>query len=98
MAVRLHRCPLMFLKVDGHGCWAAQQALEEAGVEHEIVKVSLRKSKRDEVERLTGQRVVPVLELEDGTGVRAEGKELARRIREGELPTSGGSAPAGRSS
>ena len=38
-----------------------------------------------EVISLTGQQTVPVIELEDGTGIREEGKVLAERIRSGEL-------------
>ena len=85
MAIKLHRCPISFLKYEGHGCWAVQKALDEAGVEYEVVKSPLRRSKRTEVKRLTGQEVVPVIEFEDGTAVRAEGKELAEMIRSGEL-------------
>jgi glutaredoxin len=85
MAVKLHRCPLTFLKFDGHGCWVAQKALDDAGVEYELVKAPLRRSKRDEVKRLTGQEMVPVIEFEDGTAVRAQGKELAEQIRSGKL-------------
>ena len=92
MPVRLHRCPLTFLRIEQHGCWQAQKALEEAGIDYEVVKVSLRRSQRDEVQRLTGQRVVPVIELEDGTAIRAEGSELARRIRDGTLFTGAGGA------
>lgn len=85
MAVRLHRCPFMFLKTDGHGCWHAQKALDEAGIDYEVVKVSLLRPRREEVIRLTGQKMVPVIELEDGTAVRDEGKALAEKIRSGEL-------------
>ena len=85
MAVKLHRCPVGFLKTDGHGCWQAEKALREAGIEHEVVKVPLRRSKRAEVIRLTGQQTVPVIEFEDGTAIREEGKVLAERIRSGEL-------------
>ena len=85
MPVRLHRCPISFLKTDGHGCWVAQKALDDAGVEYELIKSPLRRSKREEVIRLTGQQQVPVIELEDGTGIREEGKVLAERIRSGDL-------------
>ena len=85
MPVRLHRCPINFLKTDGHGCWVVQKALDESGVEYELVTSPLRRSKREEVIRLTGQKMVPVIELEDGTAIRDEGKVLAERIRSGEL-------------
>lgn len=85
MSVKLHRCPLTFLKFDGHGCWVAQKALDDTGIEYELVKVPLRRSKRTEVKRLTGQEVVPVIEFEDGTALREPGKVLAERIRSGQL-------------
>ena len=85
MAVKLHRCPISFLKVEGHGCWVAQKALDDAGIDYELVKVPLRRSKRTEVKRLSGQEMVPVIEFEDGTALREQGKALAERIRSGRL-------------
>jgi glutathione S-transferase len=85
MAVKLHRCPVMFAKFDGHPCWKVQKALDEAGVEYEVVKGPLRSGKRDEVERVSGQRKYPVIEFEDGTVYRDESKEMAARIAAGEL-------------
>ena len=38
MAVKLHRCSLMFFKIDGHPCWKVQKALDEQGIEYEVVK------------------------------------------------------------
>lgn len=92
MAIRLHRCPLTFIKSEGHGCWRVQQALEEAGVEYDVVKVPLLRPRRKAVEELSGQRMVPVLEFEDGTAYRAESAEMAERIREGKLGTTAGAA------
>ena len=85
MAVKLHRCPFMFLKMDGHACWRVQQALDEQGIEYEVVKAPLRRSARADVQRISGQKIVPTIEFEDGTGYRAESKEMAARIREGNL-------------
>jgi glutathione S-transferase len=85
MAVKLHRCPLMFLKLDGHACWRVQKALDEQGIDYEVVKESVRRGARADVERISGQRVVPVIEFEDGTAYRAESKEMAARIRDGRL-------------
>ena len=85
MAIKLHRCPVGFLKTDGHGCWQAQKALDEAGIDYEVVKAPLRRSKREEVIRLTGQATVPVIEFEDGTAIREEGKVFAEKIRSGAL-------------
>ena len=88
MAVKLHRCPVMFAKFDGHPCWKVQKALDEQGVEYEVVKGPLRSGKREELERLSGQRKYPVIELEDGTVYRDESKEMAARIEAGELRSS----------
>jgi glutaredoxin len=93
MAVKLHRCSNMWVKVDGHPCWRVQKALDEAGVEYEVVKhPSFRRSKRTEYIALTGQDRLPAIELEDGTVIREESKDLAARIREGRLRESSGRA------
>jgi hypothetical protein len=85
MAVKLHRCPNMWLKIGGHPCWRVQKALDDSGTEYEVVKHSARRGKREEYVRLTGQKLLPAIELEDGTIIREESKELAARIREGRL-------------
>jgi glutathione S-transferase len=85
MAVKLHRCSTMFVKIDAHPCWKVQKALDEQGVEYEIVKGPLRAGKRDELEQLSGQRKYPVIEFEDGTVYREESKDMAAKIRAGEL-------------
>lgn len=85
MAVKLHRCPVMFAKFEGHPCWKVQKALDEQGVEYEVVKGPLRAGKRDELERISGQRKYPVIEFEDGRTYREESKEMESRIRAGEL-------------
>jgi glutathione S-transferase len=85
MAVKLHRCSLMFVKIDGHPCWKVQKALDEAGVEYEVVKGPLRPGKRDELEELSGQRKYPAIEFEDGSVYRDESEAMAERIRSGKL-------------
>ena len=85
MAVKLHRCPVMFAKYEGHPCWRVQKALEDAGVEYEVVKGPLLPGKRKDLERLSGQSKYPTIEFEDGTTYRAESKEMAAKIRAGEL-------------
>lgn len=85
MAVKLHRCPVMFAKYDGHPCWRVQKALEDAGIEYEVVKGPLRSGKRDELERISGQRKYPTIEFEDGRTYRDESKAMAEKIRAGEL-------------
>jgi glutathione S-transferase len=85
MAVRLHRCSSLWVKVNRHPCWRVQKALDEAGVEYELVKGPLRSGKRDDLERLSGQRKYPVIEFEDGSAYREESKEMAETIRAGRL-------------
>ncbi len=41
--------------------------------------------KREELEQLSGQRKYPVIEFEDGTIYREESKDMAAKIRAGEL-------------
>jgi glutaredoxin len=89
-AVKLHRCSTMWVKINAHPCWKVQKALDEQGVEYEVVKGPLRPGKRDELEQLSGQRKYPVIELEDGSIYREESKDMAARIRAGELLTGAG--------
>ena len=84
MSVKLHRCGLMFVK-GPHPCWRVQKALDDAGIEYEIVKQPLRRGQRTELLAKSGQRMLPVVELEDGTMVREESSALAARVREGRL-------------
>lgn len=92
MTLKLHRCSISWFKVDGHPCWKVQKALDEEGIEYEVVAGPLRPGKRDEIERLSGQRKYPVIEFEDGTAYRAESKDMAARIRAGELVSASGAA------
>jgi glutathione S-transferase len=92
MAVKLHRCSTMWVKIDAHPCWRVQKALDEQGVEYEVVKGPLRSGKRSALDDLSGQRKYPVIEFEDGRTYRAESAEMAERIRSGEL-FEGGEGP-----
>ena len=87
MAVKLHRCSNVWVKINAHPCWKVQKALDEAGVDYELVKhPSFRRSKRTEYIELTGgEAALPAIELEDGTVIREESSDLAARIREGRL-------------
>ncbi|HET9198163.1 MAG TPA: glutathione S-transferase N-terminal domain-containing protein [Solirubrobacterales bacterium] len=85
MAVKLHRCSLMFVKIDRHPCWKVQKALDEQGVEYEVVKGPLRPGKREEIDQLSGQNKYPVIEFEDGSVYREESSAMAERIRAGKL-------------
>jgi glutathione S-transferase len=75
----------MWLKIDPHPCWRVQKALDEAGIDYEVVKHPLPRGRREEIQRMTGQRQLPVIELEDGTLIREESKDMAARVREGRL-------------
>jgi glutaredoxin len=85
MAVKLYRCSNTWVKLQGHPCWRVQSALDEQGIEYEVVKGPLRKGKRDEIERLSGQRAYPVIRFEDGSAYREESKKMAATIRAGKL-------------
>ena len=85
MAVKLHRCSTMWVKIDAHPCWRVQKALDEQGIEYEVVKGPLRPGKRNDLEQLSGQRKYPAIEFEDGRVYRAESADMAKRIRDGEL-------------
>ena len=85
MAIKLHRCSNLWVKIGAHPCWKVQKALDEQGVEYEIVTGPQRRGKRDDLERLSGQRIYPVIEFEDGSVYREESKDMAARIRAGQL-------------
>jgi glutathione S-transferase len=93
MAIKLHRCSNLWVKFAGHPCWRVQKALDEQGIEYELVKLPWR-GDREEIERLSGQRKYPVIEFEDGTAYREESKDMAARIKRGQLFEKAG-APAG---
>jgi glutathione S-transferase len=94
MAVKLHRCSAMWAKVGAHPCHRVQKALDEQGIEYEVVKGPLRPSKREELQRISGQRKYPTIELEDGSAYREESADMAKRIRAGELFEGSGDAAA----
>ncbi|MBS1676512.1 MAG: hypothetical protein JST08_03915 [Actinobacteria bacterium] len=85
MTVKLHRCSNEWVKIGGHPCWKVQKALDEQGIDYEVVKGPLRRSKRTELEQLTGQRSYPAIEFEDGVAYREESSQMATRIRDGKL-------------
>ena len=85
MAIKLHRCKNEWVKLSGHPCWRVQKALDEQGIDYEVVKGPVRAGNRDDLERLSGQRKYPVIEFEDGRVYRAESKDMAARISSGQL-------------
>ena len=84
MPVKLHRCSVMWIK-GPHPCWKVQKALDEAGVPYETVLHKPFRRQRDSLQEQMGQRVLPVIEYEDGRMEREESKALIARIRAGEL-------------
>ena len=84
MAVKLHRCSATWVKLSGHPCWRVQKALDEMGVDYEVVTEPwpLRRG-RTAVIQGTGQSALPAIELEDGTWYREQSKEMERAIRAG---------------
>jgi glutathione S-transferase len=85
VTIKLHRCPSTWAKLSGHPCWKVQKALDEQGIEYQLVNGPLRRSKRDELERISDQRRYPVIEFDNGTTYRAESAEMAARIKAGKL-------------
>lgn len=84
-AVKLHRCSYTFLHTDLDACWKVQRALDEQGIEYEIVKHGYIKGERPHVRKISGQKLLPVIEFEDGKTFRAESDEMAASIRAGTL-------------
>lgn len=91
MAIKLHRCGTLWFK-GPHPCWKVQKALDDASIEYEVVTHPLRRSKRTAYIELTGQKLFPAIELEDGTVIRRESKELVEMVSSGEIGK--GPAPA----
>lgn len=83
MPIRLHRCRQTWLRTRLEACWRVQSALDERGIEYEVVKH--RRIDREEVKLLTGQPWFPVIEFEDGTAYHDESKQMAETIRAGRL-------------
>jgi glutathione S-transferase len=97
VSVKLHRCRTLWLKIEPHPCWRVQKALDEQGIDYRVVAGPVRRSKRDDLERLSGQRTYPVIEFEDGRIYREESKDMVALIRAGQLlsPVSPSDPPAG---
>lgn len=92
MAVKLHRCQNLWVKVGGHPCWRVQRELDAAGVDYEIVEHRWL-GNRDRVVELTGQKKLPFIEFEDGTILREESDALVARIRERRLSSDAAASP-----
>jgi glutathione S-transferase len=61
-----------------------QQALDEQGIEYEIVvEPTFPRGRRKAVLEHTGQHFLPAIELEDGSWYREGSQEMAAAIRAG---------------
>lgn len=94
MAIKLHRCSNVWLKFGGHPCWRVQKALDEAGVNYELVRMPWAPWKREETERVTGQKSYPWIEFDDGSIYREQSKDMAERSRAGKLSEASQREPA----
>ena len=83
MPIKLHRCRVMISKWGGHPCWNVQKALDEAGIEYELVLEPALRRNRTDYEAKAGTRVLPAIEFEDGTILREDSKALIERIESG---------------
>ena len=94
MAIKLHRCSVTWFKGGLHPCWRVQHALDEQGIDYDVVTGPLRPGRRTDLEQLSGQRKYPAIEFEDGSVYREESKDMAARIDAGDLFGDTGAAPA----
>ena len=78
MGVKLHRCSTRW---KFGPCWRVQKALNEQGIDYEVVKGPARPGKRADLQRLSGQKLYPVIEFENGSIYREESKEMAVTVR-----------------
>ena len=79
----LYTCPFGTIGAPLHPCGKAAKALDDAGITYETRKVKggslmlwtwlTRAQDRAEIERLSGQRWVPILVLDDGAVITGSG-------------------------
>jgi glutathione S-transferase len=85
--LKLHRCNYTFLHTEMDPCWKVEKALKEQGVDYEVVKEGWGKSEksRADVIELSGQKLLPVIEVPGGEVYRAESDDMAARVRDGDF-------------
>jgi hypothetical protein len=83
--VTVHTCPYPRLNIPGHPCTRVTNALKAAGVEYDVVKNPLPRGKRTKVEELSGQRLLPLIQFEDGVIYREQSKDMVATIAAGQL-------------
>lgn len=85
MAVKLHRCRWVWYRI-AHPCWTVQKALDEQGIDYElVVEPTYPRRRRKDVIEHTGQHYLPAIEFEDGSWYREDSKDMGARIRAGKL-------------
>ena len=96
MTIKLHRCSATWAKVGNHPCHRVETALDDMGLEYELVKegYGYPKSRRTRTIQATGQRNFPWIEFEDGSVYREESNDMAAVIRAGKLDEKRGNAAA----
>ena len=96
VAIKLHRCSGMWAKFGLHPCWRVQKALNESGIEYELVKEgsAFKGSSRETTRERTGQEKFPWIEFEDGSVYREESADMAETIRAGKLDEERAGPPA----
>ena len=88
MGVRLLRCSREWVKFGGHPCWRVQKALDDMGIEYEVVPGPpnpWERGERTELIEKTGGNKFPAIVFEDGSAYREESKDMAETIRAGKL-------------
>jgi len=87
MAIKLHRCSGTWVKAPGHPCWRVEKALDDAGIDYELVKegYGYPKSRRKRTIAATGQSNFPWIEFEDGSVYREGSQEMEETIRANKL-------------
>jgi hypothetical protein len=95
VAIKLYRCKNIWVKTPNHPCWRVQKALDEQGIEYELVPGPWPgRGQRGEIERLSGQAKYPIIQFEDGSVYREESKDMAATIMAGKLDEKRGAAQA----
>ena len=88
MSIMLHRCRFTFVHSEMSQCYRVQKALDDQGIDYDVIKTPYwPRSRRRDVERLSGQRLLPVIEFEDGSVYREESADMAVTIMNGQLDT-----------
>jgi glutathione S-transferase len=91
--VKLHRCSYTFLHVDLDACWKVERRLKAANIPYEVVKHGFGKGKRPEIQELSGQNKLPVIEFASGAAYREESADMAATIEAGTLESKDSATP-----